>query len=95
MFDLPTDTKDERKNAHKFRIGLLKNGFKMLQFSVYYRYCINITQSDKYNEYLSKLIPCKGNIRIFTFTDQQYLSHICIDNDTKTNEKVLDNIIQL
>jgi len=35
FFDLPTDTKTDRKNAARFRKGLLKDGFEMMQFSVY------------------------------------------------------------
>ena len=35
MFDLPVETKRQRKNAADFRKNLLKDGFIMHQFSVY------------------------------------------------------------
>ena len=35
LFDLPTLTAEDRKNYRKFRKALIKNGFIMLQESVY------------------------------------------------------------
>ena len=35
MFDLPTETSLQRKNYRKFRKTLIKNGFIMMQESVY------------------------------------------------------------
>ncbi|MFC2331310.1 MAG: CRISPR-associated endonuclease Cas2, partial [Treponema sp.] len=34
MFDLPTNTKPQRKRASEFRKNLLEDGFEMMQFSV-------------------------------------------------------------
>ncbi len=39
FFDLPTETKLERKIASQFRKTLLKDGFYMFQFSIYLRHC--------------------------------------------------------
>lgn len=39
FFDLPVETKKERKAASDFRKTLMKDGFSMLQFSVYNRHC--------------------------------------------------------
>ena len=39
FFDLPVITKKERKVAATFRKNLMKDGFVMLQFSVYIRHC--------------------------------------------------------
>lgn len=39
FFDLPTDTKKERKAAADFRKQLLADGFIMFQFSIYMRHC--------------------------------------------------------
>lgn len=38
MFDLPTDTKPQRKAATAFRNFLLDEGFERSQFSVYARF---------------------------------------------------------
>ena len=39
FFDLPTETRLERKIASSFRKKLLDNGFAMFQFSIYMRFC--------------------------------------------------------
>ena len=39
FFDLPTTTKAERRNAAQFRKALEKDGFTMMQYSVYVRHC--------------------------------------------------------
>ena len=41
LFDLPTNTKGERRAATQFRKFLLDDGFNMLQYSVYTRLCPN------------------------------------------------------
>lgn len=37
MFDLPTETAENRRNYTKFRKYLIKSGFMMMQQSVYVR----------------------------------------------------------
>lgn len=39
FFDLPMESKDEKRIYRNFRKELISNGFEMLQFSVYYRTC--------------------------------------------------------
>lgn len=39
FFDLPTNTKTERRHATQFRKALEKDGFSMMQYSVYVRHC--------------------------------------------------------
>ena len=41
LFDLPTETKAQRKHHAQFRKSLLKDGFSMMQYSVYKRHCAN------------------------------------------------------
>ena len=40
FFDLPTHTKTERRHAAQFRKALEKDGFAMMQYSVYVRHCV-------------------------------------------------------
>ena len=39
MFDLPTETKSQRRTYARFRKRLLEDGFVMMQYSVYTRHC--------------------------------------------------------
>lgn len=72
LFDLPTNTKKERKAASQFRNDLLDLGFEMAQFSVYQRYCASKELSEKYIRKIEKVIPESGRINILIFTDKQY-----------------------
>ena len=45
MFDLPVLTKQERKDANRFRKFLLDQGFDMCQLSVYLRFCAGKEQA--------------------------------------------------
>lgn len=71
-FDLPTGTKKERKAAHKFRLSLLKDGFNMLQFSIYTRPCSSRENMRVHINRVKKLLPEYGKIGIFNFTDKQF-----------------------
>ena len=57
FFDLPTETKKDRKNAAKFRINLLKDGFTMMQFSVYDRHCASSESADVHEKRINNLLP--------------------------------------
>ena len=37
FFDLPTETKKDRRNSSGFRNSLLKDGFSMMKYSVYFK----------------------------------------------------------
>ena len=39
LFDLPTETKKEKKAYSDFRKNLQRDGFTMFQFSIYVRHC--------------------------------------------------------
>lgn len=72
FFDLPTETKAERKVAGKFRKYLLNDGFTMFQFSIYLRHCVSRENADVHVRRVKKLLPEKGHIGILTITDKQF-----------------------
>jgi len=72
MFDLPTQTKKERKAYAKFRLNLLDLGFSMLQYSVYARYCVSEDVAARHRRTIKKAIPPDGSVRILTVTDRQF-----------------------
>ena len=49
MFDLPVTTTKARKRYAEFRKVLLEQGFSMLQYSVYARYCASEEMADAYS----------------------------------------------
>ncbi|MBW6487533.1 CRISPR-associated endonuclease Cas2 [Sulfurimonas sp.] len=72
FFDLPTRTKKNRKDAAKFRSFLIKNGFDMLQFSVYMRVCKGRACVDTFKRRVKENTPKKGNVRILPVPNSFY-----------------------
>jgi CRISPR-associated protein Cas2 len=72
FFDLPTNTAKERKAASGFRKRLLKDGFGMMQFSVYVRHCPGYKNADVHIERIRKKVPPGGHIAILKITDKQF-----------------------
>jgi CRISPR-associated protein Cas2 len=72
LFDLPTETKQERKIASKFRKDILKDGFTMFQFSIYLRHCASAENATVHINRVKKILPEKGHIGIITITDKQF-----------------------
>lgn len=72
FFDLPVKTKKERKVATQFRNFLVKDGYYMLQYSVYVRLCNGVDSVNIHKERLKLSIPNNGSIRVLTVTEKQY-----------------------
>lgn len=72
MFDLPTETAEERKAYRDFRKAIMKNGFFMMQESVYCKMVLN--ESAKNNTVLAirKVRPAKGLVQILSVTEKQF-----------------------
>ena len=72
FFDLPTNTKKQRKNAASFRKMLEKDGFTMMQFSVYIRHYSSKESRDVHVKRVKSFIPPEGKVSILSVTDRQY-----------------------
>ncbi|PVH29386.1 CRISPR-associated endonuclease Cas2 [Pararhodobacter oceanensis] len=72
MFDLPTDTKQQRKDATDFRNFLLDEGFERSQFSVYARFVNGKEAFATRVNRIERHLPESGDIQILNFTDRQY-----------------------
>ncbi|HDR89797.1 MAG TPA: CRISPR-associated endonuclease Cas2 [Bacteroidetes bacterium] len=64
FFDLPTNTKKERKIAAGFRKKLLKDGFSMMQYSVYVRHCASKESAEVHQKRTVAIIPSRGQVSI-------------------------------
>ena len=72
FFDLPVKTKRERRIATQFRNFLLKDGYYMVQFSVYARVCNGNDMVELHKKRLKMIIPDEGSIRVLVITEKQY-----------------------
>lgn len=57
FFDLPTETKKDRKIYTKFRKDILADGFTMFQFSIYLRHCPSRENAEVHIQRLKKYCP--------------------------------------
>jgi CRISPR-associated protein Cas2 len=71
-FDLPTFTKQDRKRAGDFRKALIKDGFTMLQFSIYVRHCSSRENSAVHQKRVRNSLPEKGEVIMLEITDAQF-----------------------
>ena len=72
FFDLPTETRKERKIPTDFRKTLLQNGFEMFQFSIYIWFCNSREQADNKSLRIKRALPNKGHIAVMRITDKQF-----------------------
>ena len=72
LFDLPTDTKKDRKEYALFRKKLMQDGFTMFQFSIYLRHCPSAENADVHIERVKRWMPPFGKIGILRVTDKQF-----------------------
>lgn len=72
FFDLPTDTRAHRKSYATFRKNLLRDGFGMIQFSIYARHCASAQNAEAHQARVKRMLPHDGNICILTITDKQF-----------------------
>lgn len=72
FFDLPTETKKERKAYARFRKELMKDGFSMFQFSIYVRHCSSKENKNVHIKRVKALLPEKGHVGILYITDKQF-----------------------
>lgn len=86
MFDLPSTEDYEKKEYTLFRKQLLKNGYIMMQFSIYTKPTNVQVKLEQELKKISKYIPTSGNIRLLSITEKQYSNMIMILGKKKINE---------
>lgn len=72
FFDLPTETKKDRKVYTDFRKRIMADGFTMFQFSIYVRHCASRENADVHVKRIKNILPEKGQIGILCITDKQF-----------------------
>ncbi|MCV6548302.1 MAG: CRISPR-associated endonuclease Cas2 [Cohaesibacter sp.] len=87
MFDLPTDTKKQRKAATRFREFLLNEGFERSQFSVYARFVSGKEGFDARVRKIERNLPTEGDVQILQFTDKQYENMIRFYDQGRQNSR--------
>ena len=94
-FDLPVETKKQRKAATKFRLFLLDRGFEMSQLSNYLRFCNGKEQYQTYVRNIEANLPERGDVFIFNFTDKQYENIVRFSNQSRRGRQKNPNQLAL
>ncbi len=72
FFDLPTETKKDKKAYTEFRKRLQKDGFTMFQFSIYVRHCASHENAEVHIKRIKSFLPEFGKVGIMCITDKQF-----------------------
>ena len=89
LFDLPTKTKNDKRNYTGFRKNLIRMGFDMLQYSVYCRVTRNHDDASKYVFLVKSILPPRGSVRLLMITEKQYESMIIMLGKKSPSEDLL------
>ena len=85
FFDLPVGSPEERRDASNFRKDLIKDGYFMVQFSVYARPCGTADRVETQVRRLRSKIPDKGEVRGLMISDAQWGRMIIVRGQQKTD----------
>ena len=85
FFDLPTETAADRREYRTFRKKKKKNGFVMMQESVYCRMVLNGSVQKSVFDVIRKNKPKKGIVQMLTVTEKQFASMAYITGASKTD----------
>ncbi len=72
FFDLPTETKKDKREYALFRKSLQKDGFTMMQYSIYVRHCNSRENAEVHIKRIKSNLAPRGEIIIFSLTDKQF-----------------------
>lgn len=86
FFDLPVKTRQNKKVYRQFRGFLIKDGYDMIQYSVYARICNGQEAVDKHVKRLKKETPKKGSVRCMQVTEKQFTAIEVLAGQKKAKE---------
>ena len=89
FFDLPTITTKDLKEYRNFRKFLIKNGFIMMQESVYSRLILNNNSAKLLKNQVYKNLPSAGLIQMLQVTEKQFANIEYMRG--KSQNKILDS----
>lgn len=90
FFDLPVETSKQRKEYGLFRRKLLKEGYLMIQKSVYSKLVVNENNARIALGRLRKICPPEGLVQVLRVTERQFVTMACIVGDALEHEEIDD-----
>ena len=88
LFDLPVETREQRKAASQFRNRLIALGFEMAQCSVYSRMTRTNSHAERLIAQIEAALPKEGDIRILPLPETQRAALRCyVDGHRQEKEE--------
>ena len=88
FFDLPVETSKDRKEYRKFRKYLIKDGFLMLQESVYSKLVLNDGMASAAITRLKNNRPPAGLVQVLKVTEKQFSTMATITGKQRDYEEM-------
>ena len=88
FFDLPTETGPQRREYARFRKFLIKNGYLMVQKSVYVKLAIDGRVVSSLVAKLEENRPPEGLVQCLQVTEKQYASIVNIVGGSNDREEL-------
>lgn len=86
LFDLPVKRKKDRQIYARFRKFLIRDGYDMIQFSVYARICNGQEALEKHVKRLKQNAPPRGSVRYLQLTEKQFTDMKVLTGEKKPKE---------
>lgn len=87
FFDLPTITKADKRAYTLFRRFLLKDGYDMIQWSVYGRVTNGSDDTETHLKRLATNLPPAGSVRCLQISEKQFANIKLMVGTAKLQEK--------
>lgn len=89
FFDLPVETNEEKRAYRKFRKALIKDGFVMMQESVYTKLMTTPSVENSVKNLIRKNKPETGIVQTLVVTEKQFVKMEYVVGESKSD--VIDN----
>ncbi len=89
FFDLPMDSLEEKREYRKFRKALIKNGFIMMQESVYCKLMTTPSVENSVKNMIQMNKPSKGVVQTLVVTEKQFVKMEYVVGESKSD--IIDN----
>lgn len=89
IYDLPMLEDEDKRIYSIFHRDIIRNGFYMLQYSIYTKVVQNDTKMQQYIIKLNKITPKRGNVIIFKITEKQFQDMIYLNGTRNRFESIV------
>lgn len=96
FFDLPMITDKDRREYNRFHKFLIKNGFIMMQKSVYTKLVINNVTSAAVKQRVADNLPKAGIVELLEITENQFSKiEYLVGDEQKVTVDTLDRLVEV